>query len=129
VTSSSEWRGGACRSRCPAAAERGRTGERYILGGENLTHVETLRIVAEELGLRPPQLLPPALVGTAAAVVDLVNRVVRLPYNGDLLRLGRYFFYCDTAKARRELGLGEPRPARQAIREAVAWYREHGYIT
>jgi dihydroflavonol-4-reductase len=112
-----------------AAAERGRPGERYILGGENLRHVEIARTIAAELGVRPPRLtIPPRLVDWAAGAVDLIGRVARLPADGNLLRLSRYGFYCDTAKARRDLGLDAPRPFRQAVREAVAWYRAHGYL-
>ena len=112
-----------------AAAERGRPGERYILGGDNLTHAEVLRVVAEEVGLRPPTLRLPAVgIELAASAADLIRRFAPLPYNGDLLRLARYFFHYDTAKARRELGLPAPRPFRQAIRQAVAWYRANGYL-
>jgi dihydroflavonol-4-reductase len=112
-----------------AAAERGRRGERYILGGQNMTHAETLQVVAEELGRRAPAMeLPTPLVEPLAACVDIVNRFAQLPFNGELLRLSRYYFYYDTSKARRELGLPEPRPFRQAIREAIDWYRGHGFL-
>jgi dihydroflavonol-4-reductase len=112
-----------------AAAEYGRRGERYILGGENLPHSEIIRAISVEVGVRPPRVeLPPALVGMAAPVVDLVGPLLRLPFNGNLLRLSTRFFYCDTSKAHEELGLPGPRPFSQAIHEAVAWYREHGYL-
>jgi len=112
-----------------AAAERGRPGERYILGGENRSHAEIARIIAAELRVRPPRwTLAPGLVDRVAMAVDLVSGIARLPYNGDLLRLSRYRFYCDTAKARHELGLGAPLPFAQAVRDAVAWYRSHGYL-
>ena len=112
-----------------AAAEHGRTGERYILGGENLPHTETIRAIAKEVGVRWPKLLVPApAVWLAASAIDLVNPIARLPYSGDLLRLTVHRFYCDITKAHSELGLAEPRPVRQAIHEAVQWYREHGYL-
>ena len=117
-----------------AAAEHGRPGERYILGGENLAHSEIIPLIAEEVGVRPPKLeVPTSLVRAAATAIDLFNPIFRLPYirlpdYGNLLRLSTYSFYCDTAKAHRELGLPEPRPFRGAIHEAVEWYRENGYL-
>lgn len=112
-----------------AAAAHGRPGERYILGGENLPHSEIIRIIAAEVGVRPPKWeLPPTLIKLAATAFDAVNPILRLPYNGNLVRLANHRFYCDTAKARRELGLPEPHPFRQAIHEAVAWYRANGYL-
>jgi len=112
-----------------AAAARGRSGERYILGGVNMTHTDTVAVVAEELRIRPPRFTcPPALVEPLAILADAVNPVLNLPANGDLLRLSRYYMYYDTSKAKAELGLGEPRPFRQAIREAIDWYRENGFL-
>lgn len=112
-----------------AAAVNGRPGERYILGGENLAHSEIIPLIAEEVGVRPPKLeVPTPLVRLAATAIDLFNPIFRLRYNGNLLRLSTYSFYCDTAKAHRELDLPEPRPFRGAIHEAVEWYRENGYL-
>lgn len=112
-----------------AGASRGRSGQRYIIGGENLPHSEIVRRIAAEVGVRPPRFqLPAPAVRLVATTVDFISPLVRLPYNGDFFRLSNYRFYCDTSKARRELGLPEPLPSTQAIREAVAWYREHGYL-
>lgn len=115
-----------------AAAACGRPGERYILGGENLQHGAIVRLIAEEVGVRPPRLeLPSPLVKLAATAIDIIGPVAsraRLPFNGNSLRLSTYRFYCDTSKARSELGLAAPRPFRQAVREAVAWYRANGYL-
>jgi len=112
-----------------AAAERGRSGERYILGGENLTHLELFALLAEVVGGRPPWLrLPDWAIDPAAAVIDLARRVVPLPVDGNQLRLSRHRLFCDTSKARDELGLTRSRSARQAIVEALAWYRARGVI-
>lgn len=111
------------------AAENGQPGERYILGGENLPHREIIRLIAAELAVSPPKwTLPTVLINLAATALDVVNPFLRLPYNGNLVRLSAHRFYCDTSKARRELGLPEPRPIRQAIHEAVQWYRSYGYL-
>jgi dihydroflavonol-4-reductase len=112
-----------------AALERGRTGERYILGGENITHARFFRMIAEVVGVRPPQLvLPTWLLRAAAAPVDITRTFINLPLNGDLLRFtGRYFFY-DTRKAQEELGLTNPRSTQQAIQDTYDWYKSHGYL-
>lgn len=112
-----------------AAARRGRPGERYILGGENLTHRELFTILAAIVGRRPPWLrITGWMIPTAAAVLEIVGRLIRLPLNGDQLRMSAHRLFCDTSKARRELGLTAPRPFRQAAQEAYDWYREQGVI-
>jgi dihydroflavonol-4-reductase len=112
-----------------AAAERGRPGERYLLGGENLGYQELFTLLAEVVGGRPPWLLlPDWAIDPAAAVVDLMRHVVPLPLEGNQLRLSRHRLFCDTSKAQRELGLTRTRPARQAIVEAFAWYRARGIV-
>ncbi len=92
-----------------AAARLGRPGERYLLGGENLTHRETLSIIAQIVGRRPPWLrLPGWSHSPLASLVDGLRRFMPLPLDGNQLRLSRYYLYCDLAKSRRELGLPAP---------------------
>jgi len=112
-----------------AAAERGRSGERYLLGGENLAYQQLFTLLAEVVGTRPPWLLlPDWAVEPTASLIDLVRHVIRLPLEGNQLRLSKQRLFCDTSKARRELGLTRTRPARQAIVEALAWYRARGVV-
>jgi dihydroflavonol-4-reductase len=112
-----------------AAAQRGRSGERYILGGENLTHRRIFTILADIVGRRPPWLrIPGWAITPAAALLDLIGHVVRLPMNGDQLWMSGHLVFCDTTKARTELGLAAPRPFRQAAQEAYDWYRAQGVI-
>ncbi len=112
-----------------AALRRGRPGERYLLGGENLTHREVFETLAEIVGGRPPWLkLPRLAVGPAAAAVDLLRHVLPLPLDGDQLRHAAYRLWCDTTKARRELDLAPARPFRQAAQEAYDWYVAHGVL-
>lgn len=107
-----------------AAARLGRPGERYLLGGENLTHRETLSIIAQIVGRRPPWLrLPGWSHSPLASLVDGLRRFMPLPLDGNQLRLSRYYLYCDRAKSQRELGLPAPRPFQQAVREFWEWYR------
>ncbi len=112
-----------------AALTRGRTGERYILGGENLPHTEFLKQIAKIAGVRPPRMsLPGRWVRLLSRPIGLVDRLLNLPVSGEALRRAGFYFYFDTRKARRELGLAEPRPVRQAIEDAFKWYREQGMI-
>jgi dihydroflavonol-4-reductase len=112
-----------------AAARHGRSGERYILGGENLTYRQIFTTLAEIVGRRPPWLrIPGWAIPPTAGLLDLVGRVGRLPMNGDQLRISRHRVFCDTTKARTELGLSAPRPFRQAAQEAYDWYRAQGVI-
>ena len=112
-----------------AAAERGRSGERYILGGENLTHLQLFTLLAEVVGYQPPWFrLPNWAIEPAAKVLDLVRSVAPMPLDGNQLRLSRHRLFCDTSQARSRLGLARTRTARQAILEALAWYRAHGVV-
>lgn len=113
-----------------AAAERGRVGERYILGGENLTYLEAMTTIAEIAGLRPPRgTLPAWLLGPAATAIDAWNRISGRPpmIGGEQLRLAALRVYYDSRKAVRELDY-PLLPFRPAAERAYRWYREHGYI-
>jgi dihydroflavonol-4-reductase len=112
------------------AAERGRTGERYILAGENITHRATMEIVAEVVdGRRPLLTLPRPLMGIVALLADGFNAVYRgTPlFSGEQARLSAAQLYYDCSKARDELGLPIT-PARIAVERAYAWYRDHGLM-
>lgn len=112
-----------------AALERGRSGERYILGGENLTLDGMLRITAEVVGRRPPALrVPLAVVPPLRAALEPFRRRLRLPIEPSLLWLAGYYFFYDTTKARRELGLPAPKPYRIAAQETFAWLESVGAL-
>lgn len=112
------------------ALERGRVGERYILGAANLTLKEALSEIASIAGRKPPRIrLPHNLVLVVAAVAEAWSRVSgKEPWvNLTSVRLARKKMYFSTEKAQRELGY-RPRPVREAFRDAIDWYRQHGYI-
>ena len=115
-----------------AAIEKGRPGERYILGGENLTNRQTLEMACEIVGVKPPRFtMPKALIPVGAFVLDAIAAVVgpKLPLSGEQLRLTREFIWFDSSKAQRELGLPASRtPIRQSLREAYDWYKANGYL-
>jgi dihydroflavonol-4-reductase len=112
------------------AFERGRVGERYILGGEDMPLQAILAVVAELTGRRAPRLKLPhrpmlALAGLAEGWARLFGGT---PFaTVDELRMARKRMYFSSAKAAAELGY-RPRPARQAIADAVAWFRDAGYL-
>jgi len=113
-----------------AAAERGRVGERYILGGVNLTHWELLCLVARVVGQRPPiGVLPASLIPLLAALFSLVELVWPrpLPISAEQLRLSTHYFFFSSAKAERELGL-LPTIPEEAIGKTFRWYCEHGLL-
>ncbi|NMB87205.1 MAG: NAD-dependent epimerase/dehydratase family protein [Chloroflexi bacterium] len=112
-----------------AALKLGARGERYILGGENLTLARLIQLIAEVTGVPAPGVVVPVrLVRSLAAPLSRVQSFINLPVPAQTLRLaGRYFYY-DTRKARVELGLGPARPVREAIAEAYGWFRQVGAI-
>jgi len=112
------------------ALERGRLGERYILGGENLTLQQLLTLIAEVVGGRPPAIrLPLPALWPVALAMEALGRISRFEprLTCDTLRMARKKMFFSSAKAMRELGYA-PRPARQAVEDAVAWLRTEGRL-
>ena len=111
------------------AAQRGRIGERYILGHRNLSLRAILEQLAAVSGLRAPRLRLPYGVALAAGYVSegaaaLLRRPPAVPLVG--VRLARYPMYFSAQKAVRELDLPQS-PIEDALRCAVTWFRERGY--
>ncbi len=112
-----------------AAAERGRTGERYILGTANYSHRDWLALIAEVVGARRPFLPAPnwALPPVAAAV-DLARSMgINTPVDSNQVRLGGRFIYFDFTKAWTELCRPEI-DMRTSLRDTYEWYKEHQYL-
>jgi dihydroflavonol-4-reductase len=114
------------------AFERGKLGERYVLGGEDMSLREILGTVAAAAGRRPPRLrLPHGAVLPIAYAAEAWTRLSggREPFvTVDGIRMARKRMYFSSAKARRALGY-EPGPARDALGDAVAWFRDNGYCS
>lgn len=112
------------------AAERGRVGERYILGGENLTLKQVLDLLSEVSGLPQVRLHIPHSIALAWSYVDVTLARLNPRHipaaTPDAVRVSRQKEYYDSSKAVRELGFPQT-PARNALRKAVEWYRAHGY--
>jgi dihydroflavonol-4-reductase len=112
--------------------QKGRPGERYILGGENLTFRQLLTLIAQEAGVPPPSIfMPDAVVRLVGRVGDVVGRL-----SPDLFKYVNTAFlqaltlpaYVSSAKAERELGY-RPRPVRLGIREALRWFQFEGMLS
>jgi len=113
------------------AAEKGKVGERYILGGENLTMRELLTLLAEITGLPAPRIRLPyypilALSYINAALCSLLPGCTPR-MTPETIRMSRHYMFFDPSKAVRELGLPQT-PAREALRKAVEWFRASGYV-
>jgi len=113
------------------AAEKGRVGERYILGHTegNWTMKQALDVLAEITGLVSPRFRVPYLVALTAAHVDeMKSKVTGKPPKAPLggVRMAKYKMFFNPAKAIRELDLPQT-PPRQALADAVAWFQAKGY--
>jgi dihydroflavonol-4-reductase len=107
------------------ALERGRIGRNYILGGENLPLRDLLGLIAEVAHRKPPRIsLPTGPLFPLAVVSEWIGQATgREPMlTLDALRMSRKHMYFSSARAVAELGYA-PRPVRQAIEDAVAWFR------
>jgi dihydroflavonol-4-reductase len=111
------------------AAERGRVGERYVLGGRNMLLKEILDILARISGRPSPRVRLPHAVAMAAGYADQVysrmfNRQPRIPLEG--VRIARHKMFVDCSKAVQELGF-HAGSVDAALERAVNWYEENNY--
>lgn len=113
-----------------AAAERGRTGERYILGAHNLAHRQAIDVIVKVTnGPRPLFTVPlwaiePIAIGVTAARSVLGNRI---PINSNQVRMSGLKLYFNTEKAVRELGIPQT-PFQTAVERAYTWFKEKGFL-
>ena len=114
------------------AAEKGRVGERYILGNAvgNWTMQETFAVLEEITGIPAPRMRIPYWVAlTTAHANEAISFVTGRPPKAPLagVRMAKYKMFFNPAKAIRELGLPQT-PPRQALADAVGWFRVNGYV-
>ena len=113
------------------AYERGTVGERYVLGGRNMTLREILTEIADITGSKPPKVRLPHVVVLPVAYV--AEGWARLRGMGDPfvtidgVKMARKKMFFSSAKAEQELGYAS-RPSRQALRDAILWFRHNGYL-
>jgi dihydroflavonol-4-reductase len=113
-----------------AALDRGKIGERYILGGQNVQLSEMLTVIANLIGRRPPRVRLPrsAIVPLALAAETLARFTGREPFvTMDALRMSRYRMFFTAAKAERDLGF-TARPFTDALTDAIRWFRDAGHL-
>ena len=112
------------------AFHRGRNGERYILGGQDMTLREILADISRLVGRKPPSVrLPSAVVMPIAYVAEAVARVTGRPTRVTVegVRMARKLMFFSSGKAARELGY-QWRPPTQAFADAIEWFRDQGLL-
>jgi len=113
------------------AAERGRDGERYILGGTNLTLKEMFDALAQVTNIPSPKMQVPHWVAETYArlenfwAINVARREPDVPVES--VKMSRHRMWFDSEKAVRELGLAQ-NPITSALTRAVEWFKEHGYV-
>lgn len=113
------------------AAEKGRVGERYILGGRNLTLKEMFDALASVTDIASPKMRVPHWVAETYArlenfwSIDIARREPDVPLES--VKMSRHKMWFDASKAIRELGLAQ-NPVEVALEHAVIWFKKHGYI-
>ena len=114
-----------------AALEKGKSGERYILGGEDLTLKQILDKLGQLTGLPSPKVKLPYVFAFAAGVIDeaITGMILRREPRAtvDTVRMGKKKMFASSAKAERELGW-KLVPVEAALRRAVEWFRANGYV-
>lgn len=113
------------------AAEKGKVGERYLLGAENLTLKELLDTLAKITGLAAPLMKIPHGLALGVAYLEsgfsrLLGKEPQIPVEG--VKIARHKMFVDVSRAKRELGF-KPEPVAGALERAVRWYRANGYVT
>lgn len=111
-------------------SERGKIGERYLLGAENLTLKGLLDVLAGITGLRAPGVKIPHGVALGVAYVEsafsrLIGKEPQIPVEG--VRIAQHKMFVDCSRAQRELGF-QPGPVAAALERAVRWYQANGYV-
>lgn len=112
-------------------SEKGKVGERYLLGAENLTLKEMLDTLAKITGLRAPGMKIPHGVALGVAYVEsafsrLVGKEPQIPVEG--VRIARHKMFVDCSRARTELGF-QPGAVEAALERAARWYQTNGYVS
>lgn len=109
---------------------KGRSGERYILGGENLTIKECFTLIAQEAGAKPPHIfLPNFAMNALGAWGDLMEKLgTKGPINSESAILAQMYHWFDSGKAQRELNY-KIVPAKVSIHNSIQWMKEKGMLS
>ncbi len=112
------------------AYQKGVIGQRYVLGGTDMSLREILAMIADIVGRKPPKVrLPHGVVLPIAYISETFARLTGIPPVATVeeVRMSKKLMFFSSEKAKRELGYTQ-RPARQALEDAVQWYRDNGYL-
>lgn len=113
-----------------AALELGVCGERYLIGGENLTIYQLVQTISGVVGVDPPKLhLPENLVRNLSGPINRLGSYLNIPTSSFPLQFAGCHFFYDIRKAQTRLRLGMPIPAVQAVRDAYNWFVDIGAIS
>jgi len=109
---------------------KGRIGERYLLGAENLTLKQLLDTLAKITGLAAPSMKIPHGVALGVAYVEsafsrLIGKEPQIPVEG--VKIAQHMMFVDCSRAKKELGFA-PGPVAAALERAVRWYQANGYV-
>jgi dihydroflavonol-4-reductase len=112
-------------------AEKGKIGERYLLGAENLTLKQVLDSLAQLTGLPAPKFKIPHSLALGVAYADtafsrLIRREPQIPVEG--VKIAQHLMFVDCTRAQRELGF-RAEPVSAAFERAVRWYEKNGYVS
>jgi dihydroflavonol-4-reductase len=112
------------------AAQKGKVGERYILGNENLSIKDYFKLIGEISGVEPPKLkMPYPLALMFGYSYQLVSSITKKPpvLTPSMVRMGSKYMYYDCSKAVKELGMPQT-PIKKTVEKALNWFKENGYI-
>ncbi len=113
-----------------SALQHGNTGERYILGGINMSYLELFQQMAAVMQCRSPRAkLPNWLAAVVGKSGDLIGKIRgnEPPINSAATEMGQLFHYCESEKAKRELGY-QIGSVENAIQDAWDWFQANGYV-
>lgn len=112
-----------------SAWKNGKSGERYILSGENILIKDLFRMIAEEAGVPAPSVqLPDKVLHAVGTIGDFMEKIgMKSPLSKENAHTATMFHWFDSAKAQRELNF-KPRPAREAIHNSIQWVKEQGML-
>ena len=113
-----------------SAWKKGRTGERYILCGENMLIQDLFRMIADEAGVKPPhKLMPDSVLHIVGAIGDAMEKMgLKGPLSRENAYTATMYHWFECNKAKQELDFN-PRPAREAIHNSVQWMKDNGLLS
>lgn len=119
----------ACVDGIILAWSKGKTGERYILSGDNLLIKEVFQIIAATAGVPAPSLgLPKAAIHLMGGIGDLVQKLGgQFPLSSETAWTSTLYHWFDSSKAKRDLGF-DPGDSKKAVEKSVLWMKEHGVL-